>query len=185
MELDNLKASWQQAAGAVKTEADLHRMTRILHHPSIKKIRTKLIVETIGLLFFLVIYYDWFDGDKKPLYANIALVAGILLYIFNDVIGFLSLTAPIRSTNLKQSIRNYLGRIIRLSISSVLITILYSVSLIIFFTSVITFTKEKGLIVIFGSIVTVQLLLLSARIWQKRIKKLKSQVRDFNLDEDL
>ena len=65
MELTDLKSGWQNAGEAFKNEADLLNMTRITNHPSLKKIRMKLIAETIFLLFFLVIYYDWFDGDKK------------------------------------------------------------------------------------------------------------------------
>src|SRR5688572_21043177 len=124
MELNDLKSGWQNASGDSKSEADLRRMTRIVNHPSIRKIRTKLIIEIIVLLIFLFIYYDWFDGDKKPFYANLALVVGLLLYIFNDVIGYISIVRPIRGTNLKLSLENYLSRIKQLSISSVIITFL-------------------------------------------------------------
>ena len=184
MELNDLKSGWQNAGENFKSEADLRRMTNFVNHPSIKKIRTKLIIETIALLLFLFIYYDWFDGDKKLFYANLALVVGLLLYIFNDVIGYISITRPIRGTNLKLSLQNYLKRIKCLSISSVIITFLYSISIIIFFTSVITFTKEKGLMLVFSSVVVVQLILLSFKMWTKWIKNLKVQVKDFNLDEE-
>ncbi len=184
MELNDLKSGWQNAGGAFKSEKDLQRMTRMVNHPSIKKIRTKLVIETIILVFFLFIYYDWFDGDKKPFYANLSLVVGLLLYIFNDVIGYIALLRPIRGANLKLSIQNYLMRVKRLSISSIIITILYSLSIIIFFTSVITFTKEKGLLLVFSSVVVCQLILLSFKIWRKWIKNLKLQVKNFNLDED-
>ncbi len=184
MELNDLKSGWQNAGGAFKSEKDLQRMTRMVNHPSIKKIRTKLVIETIILVFFLFIYYDWFYGDKKPFYANLSLVVGLLLYIFNDVIGYIALLRPIRGANLKLSIQNYLMRVKRLSISSIIITILYSLSIIIFFTSVITFTKEKGLLLVFSSVVVCQLILLSFKIWRKWIKNLKLQVKNFNLDED-
>ena len=184
MELNDLKSGWQNAGGDFKSEADLQGMTKIVNHPSIKKIRRKLIIETIALLFFLFIYYDWFDGDKKPFYANLALVVGLLLYIFNDVIGYISIIRPIRGTNLKLSLKNYLMRIKRLSIFSVIITFLYSISIIIFFTSVITFTKEKGLMLVFSSVVVVQLILLSFRMWTKWIKNLELQVKAFNCDEE-
>ena len=184
MELDDLKSGWQNAGGDLKSETDLQRMTRIANHPSIKKIRTKLIIESIVLLLFLFIYYDWFDGDKKPFYANLALVVGLLLYIFNDVIGYIFIISPIRGSNLKLSIQNYLKKIKCLSISSLIITIIYSISLIIYFTSVINFTKEKGLVLIFSTVVVIQLMLLSFRMWSKWIKNLKQQVRDFNLDEE-
>jgi hypothetical protein len=184
MELNDLKAGWQNTTGEFKSEEDLQRMTRMVNHPSIKKIRTKLVIETITLVFFLLIYYDWFDGDKKPIYANLALVVGLLLYIFNDIIGYIAIIRPIRGANLKLSIQDYLMSVKRLSISSIIVTSLYSFSIIIFFTSVINFTKEKGLILIFSSVIVCQLILLSFRIWTKWIKKLKQQVKDFNLDEE-
>lgn len=184
MELNDLKSDWKNAGKDFKSEAELRLMTKIINHPSIKKIRTKLIIETIVLLFFLFIYYDWFDGDKKPFYANLSLVAGLLLYISNDIISYISITKPIRETNLKLSLQNYLMRIKRLSITSVIITFLYSISIIIFFTSVITFTKEKGLILIFSIVISIQLILLSLRMWTKSIKNLKLQVKDFNLDDE-
>ena len=184
MELNDLKSGWQNAGGEFKSKEDLQRMTKMVNHPSIKKIRTKLVIETVVLVFFLFIYYDWFDGDKKPFYANLSLVVGLLLYIFNDVIGYIAIIRPIRGANLKLSIQNYLMRVKRLSISSIIITSLYSLSIIIFFTSVITFTKEKGFILVFSSVVGCQLILLSFRMWTKWIKNLKLQVKEFNLDED-
>ena len=186
MKLNDLKSDWKNAGKNFKSEADLRLMTKVINHPSIKKIRTKLIIEAIVLLFFLFIYYDWFDGDKKPFYANLSLVVGLLLYIFNDIIAYISITRPIpiRETNLKLSLQNYLMRIKRLSISSIIITFLYSISIIIFFTSVITFTKEKGIILIFSVVIAVQFILLSSRMWTKWIKNLKLQVKDFNLDDE-
>lgn len=183
MELQELKSGWQNAGKAFKSEADLQRMTRLVNHPSLKKIRTKLIAETIILMFVLFIYYDWFDGDKKPFYANAALVAGLLLYIVNDVIGYISITGRVMNNNLRISIRDYLRRIKRLSFFSVIVTFLYSISIIVFFTSTIIFTKEKSLVLVFSSVVVIQLILLSSRIWAKWIKNLKQQVADFELDE--
>ena len=182
MELDELKSGWQNAGGAFKSEADLKRMTRLVNHPSLKKIRTKLIVETIMLVFVLFIYYDWFDGDKKPFYANAALVVGLLLYIVNDVIGYVAIIKTVMENNLRMTIQNYLKRITRLSILSFIVTCLYSISIIIFFTSTIIFTKEKALMLVFITIVVCQLILFSSRMWVKWIKNLKQQVNDFELD---
>jgi len=184
MELNDLKSGWQNAGGALKSEANLQRMIKVTNVPSLKRIRTKLIVETIGLVLFLFIYFDWFDGEKKPFYANIVLVVGLLLYIFNDVIGYISITRPIMEANLKLSIQNYLIRIKRLSVFSLIISFLYSISIIIFFTSTINFTKEKGLILVGIIVVLFQLILLSYKIWDKWIKNLKQQVKNFNPDEE-
>lgn len=184
MELNDLKSNWQNVGGSIKSEAELLNMTKITHHPSLKKIRIKLIAEAIFLLVFLVIYYDWFDGDKKPLYANMVLVTGLLLYIANDIIGYISIAKPISGLNVKLSITNYFTRIRRLAILSLTFSFLYSISLIIFFTSVIHFTREKRFLLLGMTIILFQLMFWSYRVWANWIKSLKQQVRDFGIDED-
>jgi len=184
MELNDLKSGWQAAGSAFTNEADLQKMTQVIHHPSLKKIRTKLIVETIALTCFLFVYYDWFDGDKKPFTVNVLLVSSLLLYILNDVIGYIAVAKPIRGRNLKLSIQNYLMRIKRLFAFSLIISSLYSISLIIFFTSVINFTKEKRFILLAIIILLFQMLLLSFKFWTKRIKNLKQQENDFDFDKE-
>ena len=174
MELQDLKSGWQNAGGTFKSETDLLNMTKITNHPSLKKIRRKLIVETIMLMLFLIVYYDWFDGDKKPFYANALLVIGLLLYILNDVIGYISILNPITGLNLKISIKNYLARIKRLSVLSLIFSFLYSISFIVFFASVINFTKEKSFILAGTILVLFQMMLWSYRVWSKWIKKLEA-----------
>ncbi|HEY3372857.1 MAG TPA: hypothetical protein VGK10_18555 [Prolixibacteraceae bacterium] len=183
MELQDLKSAWQNTEVSIKSEADLLKMTKMKNHPSIKRIRTKLIVETIGFVFFLTIYYDWFDGDQKPLYANILLVIGLLLYIANDVIGYISIEKKLNGSDLKVSIEKYLARINQLSVFSLICTFLYSLCILLYFTSVIHFTKEKSFLLLGLVIVLIQILFWSHRIWNRWIKSLQQQIKDFNLEE--
>ncbi|MEO8108525.1 MAG: hypothetical protein ABI594_00760 [Ginsengibacter sp.] len=180
MELNDLKSGWQNAGKAFKNETDLLNMTKIANHPALKKIRTKLIAESIFLLLFLIIYYDWFDGDRKPFYANVVLITGLLLYVANDVIGYVSIAKPILGLNLKLSVTNYFARIKRLAIFSLVFSFLYSISLIIFFTSVIHFTREKRLLLVAMAVILFQLMFWSYRVWTKRIKSLKQQLKDLD-----
>jgi hypothetical protein len=184
MELNDIKSVWKDAGKISKSEAALYQMTKITNHPALKKIRTKYIFEIIGLVVFLLIYYNWFDGEKKPLYANLLLISAILLFIFNDVIGYLFMLKPIEGSNLKTSIHNYFVRVRRLSIFSIIISFLYSISIVIYFTSVISFAKEKYLILI-GIIVTLLVMTyFSSKIWSIWIKNLKQQIKDFDIDSD-
>ncbi len=183
MELNDLKSNWQNAGGSFKRESDLLNMTKIIHHPALKKIRVKLIAETIFLLFFLTIYYDWFDGGKKPFYANIVLVTGLLLYVANDIIGYVAIAKPINGLNLKLSVTKYFVRVKRLAIFSLVFSFLYSISLIVFFTSVIHFTREKRLLLVALAVILFQLMFWSFRMWNRRIKSLQQQVKDFDADE--
>lgn len=184
MELNDLKSGWKNAGGYQKTEEDLKQMTKIVNHPVIKRIKTKLVIQTVAMLVILFVYYDWFDGDKKPVYANLALLAGLLLYIVNDVAGYFLLTRPVGSDNLKQSVEAYLTRVKRFSFCSLGVSLLYSSSIMIFFTSAITFTKEKWWILLFATIIMVQLIIFSSKLWLRWIKKLKQQVKDFNVGDN-
>jgi len=179
MELNELKAGWQNAGGNYRTEADLERMTKLNQHPTLKRIRIKMIIETVVLSFFLVVYYDWFDGDKKPLYANLLLFAAALLYILNDVIGYISLAKPVMKENLRSSVQHLLRKVKRLSILSLVISFFYSVCILAFFLSFITFTKEKIFILLGMILVLVQLTHISYKVWRNWILKLELQVNDF------
>src|SRR5665647_129844 len=148
MELQDLKSGWQSTEVPFKSEVDLLKMTKIKNHPSIKKIRTKLMVETICFVFFLTVYYDRFDADQKPMYANALLVISLLLYITNDVIGYISIEKRIKGSDLKISLKRYLARIRQLSVLSLICTFLYSLSFLLFFSSVIHFTKEKSFLLL-------------------------------------
>ena len=182
MELNDLKSEWQNAGSDTKNEADLQKMMQIRHHPSLKKIRKKLIIESVSLAIFLFVYYDWFDGDKKPFIANMFLVGSLLLYIVNDIIGFISVTRLTMGTSLRLSIQNYLKRIKWLFMFSMITSLLYSIALVVFFASVIDLTEKKTMIL--GGIIIVMALMtiLSFSIWNGRIKKLKQQVKDFAPD---
>lgn len=179
MELNELKSGWQNVGGNYRTEADLERMTKLNSHPTLKRIRIKLIIETVLLSFFLIVYYDWFDGDKKPLYANLLLFAAALLYILNDVMGYISLAKPVVKENLRSSVQHLLSKVKRLSMLSLVISFLYSVCLLGFFLSVITFTKEKSFILLGMILVLVQVTHISYKVWRNWILKLELQVKDF------
>ena len=179
MELNELKSGWQNAGGNYRTEADLERMTKLNQHPTLKRIRTKLIIETIMVSFFLVVYYDWFDGDQKPLFANLLLFAAVLLYILNDVMGYILLAKPVMKENLRSSVQHLLSKVKRLSMLSLIVSFFYSVCLLAFFLSVITFTKEKSFILLGMILVLTQVTHISYKLWRNWIVKLELQATDF------
>lgn len=183
MELKDLNSGWQNAPVENISEADLLKMTRIKNHPSIKKIRTRLIVETICFVFLAAVYYDWFDGHQKPLYANILLIMGLLSFFANDVIGFISLEKKLIGSDVKISLERYLIKIKKLAVFSQICNVVYSLSLLVFFTSVIDFSKEKSFILLGFLIILTQMLLWSQRIWSKWIKNLEQQLNSFDLEE--
>ena len=184
MELNELKSGWKNVGNRLKSEEDLEKMTKMVNHPVVKRIKTRLTIQIVAMLLFLFVYYDWFDGDQKPFYANGVLIAGLVLYVLNDIVGYISLTRPVGNANLKQSVMDYITRVKRHSFFSLVVTLLYSASIVIFFTSTIVFTKEKWLVLLFSIVIIFQLLILSSKLWSRWIKKLNQQKADFDMDGD-
>lgn len=77
---------------------------------------------------------------------DVLLVTKVLLNIFKDVIGYVAFLRKVRGINLKLSMQNYLVRIKRISIFSLDVSFLYSICIIVFFTSIIQFTNWKRLV---------------------------------------
>jgi hypothetical protein len=89
----------------------------------------------------------------------------------------------ISGSDLKVSLEKYLSRIKQLATFSLICSFLYSLSFLVFFSSVIHFTKEKSFILLGILIVVAQMLLWSQRTWGKWIKGLQQQVTDFDSEE--
>jgi len=178
MEFKNLKSSWKHIEATKKSKTELEKMTQLKHHPVLNKIRLKLIIETIALSFLLFIYYDWFDGNQKPLYANLVLILGILTYITTNVISYVAIKNTHFNQNLKDTIHNYIAKIKRLSLFSICSSIIYTGSFLFFFSSVVEFNLEKKWILFFGVIVLIQAFFWSHRVWKSWIKKLSEHAKN-------
>jgi len=143
MDINDLKADWQNAGSELVNEEKLKLMTKISQHPTLKKLRIKLILETVFLTVLLFVYYDAFDGDQKPMYANLLLVSSVLLYLANNVLGFLFIKNPIRAENISLSVQKQVLTLKRLSVFSLLSSSIYAVTLIFYFSVSVKFTSFK------------------------------------------
>jgi hypothetical protein len=179
MEQDNLKSAWQTVITEPKGFAELNNMIREKGHPVLKAIRKQLIIEIAAFALFLIVYYDFFDGDKKPGWANMLLVIAMSFVILYNFIGHWLTKRRIKGHNIKQSLVNHINKMRIFAIAFVISRTLAATCLLIYFSSVITFNAFKYWILM-GMIVTLILLLvmLSKRWWQ-RINRLKKIVDAF------
>ena len=169
MDINDLKLDWQNAGAGSVSEEQLRLMTKISQHPTLKKLRIKLILEAVFLTILLFVYYDGFDGDKKPVYANVLLVLSLLLYITNNILGFLFIKNPVRGQNISLSVQRLAIALKRMSLFSLLSSIVYTATLLFFFSVSIEFTSQKyvllGLMII--SFATISY--FSYKKWKKKI----------------
>ncbi len=173
MELEDLKSEWQKTNPPTKKLHELKAMTQLKNHSVLKRVRVKLLVEMVLFVAFLLVYYDGFDGDKKPLWVNILLVISGLMFIINDFVGLLSLQKPIVGTNLVESIKNLSKRMNDLMVFSLLSSILFGIGIIVFFTSGIHFTQTKYILLTVILISLGVMLYISYKNWRYRLDKIR------------
>ena len=180
MEFDNLKSNWKNSGSQIKSKSELEMMTKVKNHPQLKKIRSKLIVETFLIIIFLFVYYNAFDGSEKPLWINILLSISAILYILNDVFSYVTLLNPVKGISIKNSITKLHDTLQKLQIFSIITSFLFGIALIFFFSSSIIFTNTKYLIVLGIIISLVGMIYFSYKNWNGRIKQIKETIGEFN-----
>jgi hypothetical protein len=176
MEHDPLKAAWQGYGSAAKSNIELRQMLHEGKHPVLKRIRRQMIVEALAFTAFLCVYYNAFDGSRKPLAANVLLVAAMLLAIVHSIISYWFTKRYGQGNNLRQSLYAQLSGIKLHAVLSVATRALMAVCVLLFFTSVVTFTVAKywllgGIVVIFLG----QMVLLG-KMWATRVRQLKATI---------
>mgnify|MGYP001627776978 CR=1 FL=1 len=184
MEFDNIKSNWKKTGQGKKKQTELLMMTKIKNHPNIKRVRIKLIIETILIIAFLTVYYDGFDGTNKPFWANLFLVGTTAVYIIVRFMGWLVLRNPIKGGNLKKSLISFQHTLKRITISILLTSFLFGSAIISFFTSSIEFTQGKYFVLVGMIISLILLVYLSSRNWFKKIEVIKKTLIEFeNISE--
>lgn len=179
MEFNELKSNWNKSGGRNKTYDELLLMIRIQNHPKLSRIRLKLIVESALLLVFVFVYHNIFDGDQKPLWVNIVLIASAVLFIMADFAGYLSLQNIIRGSNIKSSVERLYRTLQRISLFSIIASFLFGTSVILFFTSATDFSGNNYLILAGMFISMLVFIYLSYRNWHSRINQLKAVEAEF------
>jgi uncharacterized membrane protein YoaT (DUF817 family) len=179
MNIDDLKSGWQNAGGQSLSEKELEMMTKIQNHPSLKKIRLKLIIEATLLTILLFVYYDGLDGARKPFYVNALLVVSALMYLTNNLIGFFFIKNPVNAASIKLALARQVATLEKISAFSMLSSVIYGASLLLFLTSEIVFTQRKYMMLA-GLIVGFALIFYYSYIsWQRKIAHFKALEGEF------
>lgn len=180
MEINELKSAWNAVKTPSVSTEEIKVMLSENKHPVLKGIRRQMTIEITGWIIFLLCYYTMFDGDKKPLWINLVLVLAVLMPLIHNLLGYRFAKYAVHGTPMRESLENYLSRIKIYAVVSVLLRQIYFAGVLWFFTYGLSFhTIYYVLLVIF----LVQLL-VSCRIWTKRLKNLKDTISAFSEPEE-
>jgi hypothetical protein len=175
--MDTLKSAWKGMQTTNTQQDALRNMLLERKHPVLKHIRLQMIIEVIAFSVLLLVYYDFFDGDRKPLYLNLLLAGALVFAVAHSVTGYIMARRKINGDNLTQSLTRSLSAMRRFAIVSVSARAATAICLLLFFTAAISFDTMKylalgGIIIIFlvqGWIMT--------RMWKSRIRELQASVQ--------
>jgi hypothetical protein len=180
MENDALKSAWKGTPGQHKDHETIKFMMQERNHPVLKRMRLQLIIEIAAFAVFLLVYDDFFDGGRKPVYVHVLLVVAVLLVIAHNVWGYVLAKHPVNGGNLIQSLQRHVAKLKGYAVVSVASRTLIVGSVLLFFMSTVVLGGDKYWILLgIVLIVVIQLVLLS-RIWANRIERIKKTLDDFS-----
>ncbi|HEY9259547.1 hypothetical protein [Chitinophaga sp.] len=174
--MDPLKAAWDNTPTPSRNTAEIAAIIDQQASPVMRGIRKQLIIELLGYTAFLVVYYDFFDGDKKPFYLNALLVISLLFLLAYNVAGYTLAKNPSMGNSLLESMQRQLQRLKRYALVSVSSRILAFAGIFTFFLAGIHWNSSKyaAIGVIILGIIVQQFFL--RRIWMGRIKRLSDTI---------
>lgn len=179
MDLENMKANWKQTGSGKKDQNELLNMTKITNHPKLKKLRLKFIIEATLISIFVVVYYNGFDGQNKPLWANIFLIAAAVAYIVVRFSSWQLLKNPVKKCDLKSSLNKFESELKVMALSIWLSALGFGLGIILFFASSIELTTEKYIYLGFMLLSLVALIYVSTRNWKNRITSINNAIQEF------
>jgi cation transport ATPase len=180
MENDFLKSAWRRKATEDKNTQDLEKIIRDRGHRVVKKVRRQLIIEVIATVSFLIVYYDFFDGDKKPFLANTFLVMALVFMAGQNIVAFIQFRSEIKGENIGELLNDRVYKMKMYVIGSSILRLLVASSFLVFFVSVIKFTVVKYLILAGAILFFLIQLGVFIRTWSKRIGHMKEAITDLH-----
>ncbi len=178
MDIQHLKSAWQNDQPDHVTEKDLQRMTLVSQHPSLKKIRKRLILESIPLAVFIFLYYDALDGHLRPVYVNVLLTSSVLLFVLNNLLSYFRISHISGHRDLISAAAIRLRRVRQAAVISLCSSGFYSIALFLFLTSGIHYTFPKYHLAAMMLLAFTGILIWSGKQWKDRIRHYEEVFRN-------
>ncbi|TWF45317.1 hypothetical protein FHW36_1011247 [Chitinophaga polysaccharea] len=179
--MDHLKSYWDNTPTPNRNILEIQALAEKKTSPVIRSIRKQLTIEIVGYSAFLLVYYDFFDGHKKPLSLNLLLVAAMLLLLAHNAFGYTLSKRPVLGENLLDNLRTKSLQIKQYAVISISSKILAMAGIFSFFLGMgIQWNNARyaALAAITG-IVALQGFLLW-KVWAARIKRMNATIAELS-----
>src|SRR5690606_11592688 len=172
MRIEEMKSLWTAQSIEVKQKEALSEMLTEKSHPILKGIRKQLLLEISSWLIILCVYYNMFDGEKRPLAANLVFIICVLQAVAFNFTGYLAARNLVYGDSIITSITVYLKKLKRFKWGSLCSRIIFTGGMLFFFFYRLDVAIFRILSIAFIGLVFIGQLWLLQRQWSQRIKKL-------------
>lgn len=135
-----------------------------------------MILEIISLGLFLGVYYDFFDGAKRPWHINALLVAAVGFVIVQNVAGYIFSRRALEGDHLQDMVQRHIRGIQTFAVVSVVSRGGMVICLLVFFCFGIVMTDSKIWMLVVISVVAAAQMIWLGTIWRKRIHALRGSL---------
>lgn len=182
MIIDELKNTWKSAGESHKTSSELRLMTELKNNGRLKRVRRRLLIESVLVLAFLTLFYTGLDGADKPLWTIVTLILSGVVYIVNRLIGYRTTQNIKPDTDVFKMSQDLIQKLERLSVSSGMSALFFGAAVILFMTIEIDFNTQKYTMLAGLIVSLLAFSFLSFRIWKKQISRLRHIIHQLSGD---
>ncbi|MEL7529736.1 MAG: hypothetical protein AAFN10_00430 [Bacteroidota bacterium] len=179
MDLEQLKSEWQQADDGPNMPMDqLYKILKMKTRKSMGRFRFRLIVESLALAFFLLLFYDAFDGFNKPWALNLLLGIAVGGTILHNLYALRFIHLGLQGQDLRESLRFMSQRFRQQGGVAALLLIAYNLAWLSFASVNVELSQFVILGLSFAFLVVLAVAFFTNRTWQKQAKAMEMRLEE-------
>ncbi len=177
MDLDQYKSQWQNSGkDAARNTQQLQEMLQLQQNRHLRRFRLKLIIESVVLLAFLLIFRDAFDGQEKPWLLNAILIVAILAVIGHNTLTYRAIHLGLQGNDLRQSLRDLSQRFSQHAWAGSLLMTLFHLSWISFIVYQLPLTGLRMVVIVVLLAIIAGAGRLTFRTWNQQARQMQEQL---------
>ncbi|MEM6346996.1 MAG: hypothetical protein AAF927_24120 [Bacteroidota bacterium] len=177
MDLEQFKSEWQQADDGPTMPVDqLYKILKMKTQKSMGRFRFRLIVESLALSFFLILFYDAFDGYNKPWALNLLLGIAVGGTIIHNLYALRFIHLGLQGQDLRAALRFMSRRFRQQGGVAAILLIGYNLAWLSYATVNVELSQFVTLGLSFALIVVLAVAFFTNRMWQKQAKAMEAQL---------
>ncbi|MFK7924091.1 MAG: hypothetical protein AB8H47_19190 [Bacteroidia bacterium] len=179
MDLEQFKSAWQQSDDdSPKPMDELYKILKMKTKKSMGRFRFRLIVESVLLTFFLVLFYDAFDGYNKPWALNLLLGLAVGGTILHNLYALRFIHLGLEGQDLRESLHFMSQRFRQQGGVAALLLVGYNLAWLSYASVNVELSKFVIIGLSLALVVILAVAFFTNRSWQKQAQAMETQLHE-------